>query len=50
LAVQEILETTIQAIHANEARKKKMRDTVNAIGALLLVGLGLLALNSSSSK
>lgn len=49
-SVQEILQTTIQAIHANEARKKSKQDTVNAIGALLLVGLGLLVLNSSSSK
>jgi hypothetical protein len=51
-SVQEILQHTISKIQENEQQAilKSKQDTVNAIGAILLVGLGLLALNSVSSS
>jgi hypothetical protein len=52
-SVQEILQRTIDKIGENQqqavTKGKAKQDTVNAIGAILLVGLGLLALNSVSS-
>lgn len=54
-SVQEILQLTIDSIRQNQqttetTEVKTQQDTVNAIGAIILVGLGLLALNSISSK
>ena len=48
-SAQEILDQTINSIRENQAKLKK-RDAQNAIGAILLIGLGLLALNSATSK
>ncbi len=51
-SVQQILEQTIREIQGNQQHtvKKNRQNTVNTIGAILLVGLGLLALNSLSSS
>jgi hypothetical protein len=46
---QEILQQTISSIQENQARKTK-KDAQNTLGAFLLIGLGLLALNSATSK
>lgn len=46
---QEILQQTISSIQQNQAQKIK-KDAQNALGAFLLIGLGLLALNSATSK
>jgi hypothetical protein len=46
---QEILQQTISSIQENQAKKGK-KDAQNALGAFLLIGLGLLALNSATSK
>ncbi|HEV2482386.1 MAG TPA: hypothetical protein VGS79_22130 [Puia sp.] len=46
---QEILQQTLDSIQQNQARKTK-KDAQNALGAFLLIGLGLLALNSATSK
>jgi hypothetical protein len=46
---QEILQETISKIQENQAKKSK-KDAQNALGAFLLIGLGLLVLNSSTSK
>jgi hypothetical protein len=46
---QQILQETISSIQENQAKKSK-KDTQNALGAFLLIGLGLLALNSATSK
>jgi hypothetical protein len=46
---QEILQQTINSIQENQARKSK-KDAQTALGAFLLIGLGLLALNSATSK
>jgi hypothetical protein len=49
--VQQILEHTIEKIQGNQlAGKNRQDETVNVLGGLLLVGLGLLALNSLVSK
>jgi hypothetical protein len=50
-SVQDILQQTIDSIQKNRKKAiKAKQDTENAIGAILLVGLGLLALNSLSSS
>jgi hypothetical protein len=46
---QEILQQTINSIQDNQAKRSK-KDAQNALGAFLLIGLGLLALNSAASK
>ena len=47
LSVQQILAKTMSSIQENRAKKNK-EDVQNAVGAILLIGLGLLVLNSSS--
>lgn len=48
-SAQEILQETLKSIKENQAKKTR-KDAQNALGAFLLIGLGLLALNSATSK
>ena len=45
----EILEETLARIQSNQTKSAR-KDAQNALGAFLLIGLGLLALNSATSK
>lgn len=51
-SIQGILKKTISRIRENQQQTNKItqQNTINAIGAILLLGLGLLALNSITSS